>query len=223
MRCLCVVFACWVHLGSLPSPVQSAEKASQPCPFHLRAALVSVAQRPPNLAPTTLAETTALPAERQTASLRAAIEDLMRTFPKRYPDGPEFLKRLEQIEKQTTGTTQQFDALRREALIANPLIVDQPILFVVRQQYRSHYHAIDTLFHTDEFNPDRSVMHSTLFGPGGALKTIDFARDGEVKTLLDVPGAVFNAHLIPGTQQIVCILGMHHDRLWGALGIVDRN
>ena len=114
----------------------------------------------------------------------------MQTFPKRYPDGPEFLKRLEQIEKQEADAVQQFDALRREALVANPLICGQPILFVVRQQYRSHYHAIDTLFHTNEFNPDRSVMHSTLFGPGGALKTIDFARDGQVKTLLDVPKGV---------------------------------
>ncbi|MBN2295269.1 MAG: hypothetical protein JXM70_22755, partial [Pirellulales bacterium] len=37
-----------------------------------------------------------------------------------------------------------------------------------------------------------------------------------------VPGAVFNAHPIPGTQQVVCIFGPHHDRLWGALGIIDR-
>jgi hypothetical protein len=34
-----------------------------------------------------------------------------------------------------------------------------------------------------------------------------------------VPGAVFNAHEIPGTQQILCILGPHHDRLWGAMAI----
>ena len=37
-----------------------------------------------------------------------------------------------------------------------------------------------------------------------------------------VPGAVFNAHPLPGTQQILCIFGPHHDRLWGALAIVDR-
>ncbi|GAF83418.1 unnamed protein product, partial [marine sediment metagenome] len=36
------------------------------------------------------------------------------------------------------------------------------------------------------------------------------------------PGAAFNPHLIPGTQQVVCIFGPHHDRLWGAMAIVDR-
>ncbi|NQU21750.1 MAG: hypothetical protein HQ567_10740, partial [Candidatus Nealsonbacteria bacterium] len=339
----------------------------------------AMVKRPPTPAANNPAETVGLPSPQQIASLRVAIEDLMQTFPKRYTNGTEFLKRLEQIEKQTadakpdqpTDLGPQFDALRREALVANPLISGQPILFVVRQQYRSHYHAIDTLFHTDEFNPDRGVMHSTLFGPGGAMKSIDFGRGGKVTTLLEVPdgiardpdvyfdgrkivfamrrrvaedyhlweintdgtgirqltraegvadfdpiylpddtivfsstrepkynmcsrdiaanlfrmeadganvhqitkntlfenhaelmpdgrilyarweyvdrnfgdahglwtvnpdgtnqavywgnntavpGAVFNAHLMPGTQQVVCILGMHHDRLWGALG-----
>ena len=36
------------------------------------------------------------------------------------------------------------------------------------------------------------------------------------------PGAVYYPRLIPGTQQMLCIFGMHHDRLWGALAIVDR-
>ena len=44
-------------------------------------------------------------------------------------------------------------------------------------QYRSHYHAIDTLFHTGELNPDLGMRpHANLFQGGGALKTIDFSR-----------------------------------------------
>ncbi len=79
--------------------------------------------------------------------------------------------------------------MQREALTANPLVSDQPILFVTRHQYRSHYHAIDTLFHTGEFNPDRGIMHAELFQGGGAMKTIDL-RTGEIKTLIEVPEGI---------------------------------
>jgi len=132
-------------------------------------------------------------------ALRQAIEDLCRTFPRDYPRGPEFLGRLDQLEKSLAeitkpedlaNLTRDFVALRREALIANPLVSGQPILYVVRPQYRSHYHAIDTLFHTGEFNVDRNVPHSSLFQGGGAMKTIDLARGGEVKALVDVPAGI---------------------------------
>jgi len=323
------------------------------------------------------------PSKIDCTALRLAIEDLIQSFPKRYSKGREFLARLDRIEKQpaenkpggSTSLVDQFNTLRREALIANPLLSEQPILFIVRSQYGSHYHAIDTLFHTDEFNPDRGIFHAELFRGGGAMKTIDFGNGGQIKTLLEVPngvardpdvhfsgkrivfairhnkeedfhiyeinvdgadlkqltstegvcdfdpiylpddhilfsstrepkynmcsrdiaanlfrmepdganihqitkntlfdnhaallpdgrilyarweyvdrnfgdahglwtvnpdgtnqavywgnntavpGAVFNAHAIPGTQRIVCILGPHHDRLWGALGIIER-
>lgn len=36
------------------------------------------------------------------------------------------------------------------------------------------------------------------------------------------PGAVIDARAIPGTEQVLCILGSCHDRPWGALGIIDR-
>ena len=81
--------------------------------------------------------------------------------------------------------SRELEALRREALVANPLVGGQPILFVVRHQYRSHYHAIDTLFHTGELNADRGMTpHADLFQGGGALKTIDLAT-GRVQTLVE--------------------------------------
>ncbi len=158
----------------------------------------AVVKRPSNPAPADPATTAGLPSQRQIAALRLAVEDLIRTFADRYPKGREFLERLDRIEKQVaegkpqrpTELADQFDSLRREALTANPLVSGQPILFVVRRQYRSHYHAIDTLFHTGEFNPDRGIMHSDLFQGGGAIKTIEFARGGEVKTLLEVPQGI---------------------------------
>ncbi|NQT41440.1 MAG: PD40 domain-containing protein [Planctomycetes bacterium] len=341
---------------------------------------------------TQLAQFRAAVAQTNLEPLQAAVEDLARKFPDRYPGG-EFLRRLEEyrtriarieeaINRGDNGPledaprlAQELTVFSRQALVANPLIVGRPIVFVVRNQYRSHYHAIDTLFHTGEFNPDRNQMHSDLFQGGGALKVIDLANGGEARTLVDVPegiardpdvyfdgtkivfalrrnvaedyhiweintdgtglrqltrapgvsdfdpiympddsivfsstrepkynmcsrdiaanlfrmeadganihqitkntlfenhaelmpdgrilyarweyvdrnfgdahglwtvnpdgtnqaiywgnntavpGAVFNAHVIPGTQRIVCIFGPHHDRLWGALGIIDR-
>ncbi len=123
--------------------------------------------------------------------LRDAITDLTETFGSRYPKGREFLGRLAEIERAQAAGRQMNDhikALRREALIANPLVSGQPILFVVRQQYKSHYHAIDTLFHTNEFNPQRGTMHAKLFGGGGAMKVIDLANEEgrHVKHSLDV-------------------------------------
>ena len=60
----------------------------------------------------------------------------------------------------------------------------------MRPQYQSHYHAIDTLFHTAEMNADRGCLHSTLFQEGGAIKTIDLALGGRTRTLLDVPQGI---------------------------------
>jgi hypothetical protein len=123
-------------------------------------------------------------------ALRAAIDDSISTFGDRYPRGKEFLTRLDAIEEQIRGVdfrsvenrqvdhlARELEILRREALIANPLVSGRPILYVVRRQYQSHYHAIDTLFHTGELNADRGMCpHANLFQGGGALKTIDLSR-----------------------------------------------
>ncbi|MCX5670270.1 MAG: hypothetical protein NTU94_02975, partial [Planctomycetota bacterium] len=136
-------------------------------------------------------------ADTSLTALRQAIEDLCRTFPRDYPRGPEFLARLDRIQKgladanpDAAGLTGEFEALRREALTANPLVSGRPIVYVVRPQYRSHYHAIDTLFHTGEFNPDRNESHPNLFQGGGALKVIDLARGSAAKTLVEVPHGI---------------------------------
>ncbi len=143
-------------------------------------------------------------------ALRLAIDDLVTTFGERYPNGRRFLARLEEIE-QLSGSekTEKLAALQREALIANPLLSDQPILFVTRPQYRSHYHAIDTLFHTNEFNPDRGIQHADLFQGGGALKKIDL-KNGEVKTLVEIPeGIVRDPDIHFDGQRIVCAVRHH--------------
>ncbi|MHC4505739.1 MAG: hypothetical protein ACYTFI_20735, partial [Planctomycetota bacterium] len=101
------------------------------------------------------------------AALRAAVEDLTSTFGKRYPDGAKFLKRLEGMGEEGA------DALQREALLANPLVSDHPIVFVVR-------------------HPDRGGTHEylggrTYHGKGSALKLLD-VKTGETRTLVKNPG-----------------------------------
>jgi len=129
--------------------------------------------------------------EEAARSLRLAIHDLGQTFGQRYPRASEFLTRLDAIEREAAGATsaegetlrRAFHALQREALVANPLVSGQPILFVVRHQYAPDHHNTETMFQTGE------ICTSKFKGPG-ALKAIDFARGGEVRTLLDLPNGV---------------------------------
>lgn len=119
-------------------------------------------------------------------ALRAAVHDLIRSFPQQYPKGPDYLRRLDQLEKQGPANPRRAEdiaALQREALVANPLISRQPILFVVRQQYKPDHHNTETMFQTNEIN-------TKSFQGGSALKTIDFARGGEVTTLLQLADGV---------------------------------
>jgi hypothetical protein len=136
------------------------------------------------------------PIEQRLTSLRTAIVDLSATFGPQYSRGREFLARVEQLEKLAKSAAgkgdvePQLERLAHEALTANPLVGGQPILYVVRPQYRSHYHAIDTLFHTGEMNADRGCPHAALFEGGGAMKTIDLAHGDQVKTLLEAPQGI---------------------------------
>jgi len=129
-------------------------------------------------------------------ALRAAVQDLARTFPSRYAHARDRIERLAGFEKRVADLNRALandkaveaaavracaDGLRafqREALMANPLVSGRPMLYVVRKQYRSDHHNTATLFQAGEIN-------AASFEGGGALKTIDFARGGDVKTLLD--------------------------------------
>ncbi len=136
---------------------------------------------------------TASVAENAEDPLRAAIEDLGVTFDQQYPHGREFLDRLDRLQKESINAKGpradelrvQLEVLTREALIANPLLSRQPILFVLRRQYRSDHHNTATMFQTGEIN-------TGSFTGGGAIKAIDFSGGGEVvmKTLLEVPEGV---------------------------------
>ena len=87
------------------------------------------------------------------------------------PQGRQYAARLDRIESQIRTAVgpkveeiqHQFEALRREALLANPLLSGQPLLFVVRAQYAPDHHNTETMFQTGEIN-------TGSFHGGGALR-----------------------------------------------------
>ena len=107
--------------------------------------------------------------EKQIA-LRNAIEDLMATYGPRYQRGREYLAQLDTIERRfkqaqnsnISDIKADFADLQRKALLDNPLLSSQPILFVLRRQYKSDHHNTATMFKTSEIN-------TNSFQGGGAL------------------------------------------------------
>ena len=124
------------------------------------------------------AEAIAVLAVPDISAMRNAITFLQTTYGNRYPRGAEFLSRLAALEK--TPDAAGLAALQKEALIANPLVSGQPILFATHYQYKADHHNTETMFQTNEINTGK-------FQGGGALRVIDFAKGGEVRTLVD-PG-----------------------------------
>ncbi len=128
-----------------------------------------------------LAESANVRVTRQSCqALRDAIDDLSATFGKRYPNGSEYLDRLGGIEERLgePGIDTELDRLRTEALLANPLATERPILFVARPQYKPDHHNTATMFVTGEIN-------TGSFVGGGAMKVIDLAAVGKVTTLIE--------------------------------------
>jgi len=151
-----------------------------------------------------------LQAFRQMAStLGPAIHNLMGRFGPAYPRGGEFLERLDRLETLCNQATRDLEALssggespakiarrilslldelpalQREALIANPLVRDRPILYVVRHPYTFDHH------NTHNFSPDaQHEFNQGHFKPGGALKMIDLGAGGRITTLLETSDGV---------------------------------
>ncbi|MBP7052941.1 MAG: SUMF1/EgtB/PvdO family nonheme iron enzyme [Phycisphaerae bacterium] len=73
--------------------------------------------------------------EYQCGTLRAAIEDLVATHGRRYPNGSGYLRRLDELVADPTGLASRQDAverLRHEALLSNPLFEFEKVLVVKR-------------------------------------------------------------------------------------------
>ena len=160
-------------------------------------------------------------------SLRAAIVDLSTTFDDRYPQADELLARLDRVESQD-----QLDTLRREALVANPLVRDRPILFVVRNIYHGILGNIGSMFEgRSSLTPDGRILYDRWeyvdrnFGDAQGLWTAN--PDGTNHAVYwgnntRSPGGVVHGRIIPGTQQVVAVFTSCHDQPWGAIAVVDR-
>ena len=74
------------------------------------------------------------------------------------------------------------DVAQQQALPAE-VLAGRAVLFVVRGQYRGDHHNTATLFQTNEINT------SSFTGPA-ALKVIDFADAGKVRTLVEAPQGI---------------------------------
>ncbi|MBM4028531.1 MAG: hypothetical protein FJ280_24520 [Planctomycetes bacterium] len=70
----------------------------------------------------------------QCRTLRVALEDLIATFGTRYPKGQEYLQRLDRLEDRPEA--EPLEQLRRETLLANPLLDFDKLLLVKRKSLR---------------------------------------------------------------------------------------
>jgi len=149
-----------------------------------------------------------------TAALRRALVDLTESFGPRYPKGPEYLRRLEVLEAkqedlqratadEQTPVTEALIALRREALLANPLLDFDRLLLVKRgarspklglpQNWQSNSSLPRTGF-DDSIEilspplPDGEI--TTLYKPEGGrfVGDVDLDFDAD-KMLFSMPGS----------------------------------
>ncbi len=154
------------------------------------------------------------------ASLALAIKDLTDSFGERYPKGKEYLGRLdgirkgiefltvagdmtgEAVDKRIAELRKQFQALRREALLANPLLDFDRILLVKRGEKSprlglvQNWESNSSLPHTG-YDDEIAVLAdfktegklSTLFRPEGSrfVGDVDLHWDAD-KMLFSMPG-----------------------------------
>ena len=123
-------------------------------------------------------------------STQKAVNDLIESYGEDYPNGKRFLSDIAAYREKLLDATfddldslsQEIESLQRSALIQNPLVQNNSILFVARNQYRSDHHSTATLFQNGEIN-------TNSFRGKSALKTFD-PRTGETSVLVDCPQGV---------------------------------
>jgi len=137
--------------------------------------------------------------QQQWRALRMAIRDLCAEFPDRYPQGRIYLQRLKSLRAEhdqlrTSGSykkiKQRFEALRQEALLANPLLDFERILAIRR---RADQLGLPLNFNG---NPDLAPT-----GYGNSLVTLS-ARQ---------PGAAGETVFRPEGDRFIGDLDLHYD------------
>jgi len=144
---------------------------------------------------------------RSLTALRMAIADLVETFGAEYPKGKEYLQRLDALEESLRPTpggpaqdaplqqAEAFLALRREALLANPLLDFDRLLVVKRRPFKDGRPGNpDTSFGWDVGLPRSSFGNSSI--PRNAYDNeiavlSPAAPDGKLTTLYKPDGNKF--------------------------------
>ena len=123
-------------------------------------------------------------------SLRRAIQDLAATFGRRYPRAEEYLTRLEALEEAgpaDPAAGKELDALRREALLANPLLRFGKLLLVRRADKRlgltPNWGGKTDIAKTGY---DNEIAILSPVGPDGVLTTLYRPGHGEFVGDLDL-------------------------------------
>ena len=119
------------------------------------------------------------PRANSTAALKAAVNHLIDTYGDRYPQGRQFLSAIDRLRP---GDNKALAELQRRALVANPQVSAQPVLFVTRAQYINEHGTEATMYQRGEIN-------TRCFRGGGGLKRLD-AATGKVTTILSAPKGI---------------------------------
>ena len=158
-------------------------------------------------------------------ALRLAVQDLIETFGPRYPNGPDYLKRLDalaaqlkQIEtspgsgKAAAHLKSSLAALQREALLANPLLDFDRLLVLKREfpQPKAARHAMGTALgvgslnaHTSDDLPRQGHWNDELTVLSGLRDQPKFSplyKPADKETLLD-PVLHFDADRVLFAKQ----------------------
>ncbi len=110
-------------------------------------------------------------------SLRLAIEDLRATFGDAYPQGAEFLQRWEELSGQLADQSPdleiRFRHLRRDAMLANPLLDFDKLLVLKRQRGQLGLptnHQCNTALDRQGYDNELAILSPVR--PGGKLSTL---------------------------------------------------
>ncbi len=137
------------------------------------------------------------------SSVLQLVDDLSDTFGDEYVAGPAIMAQIEEYQlelariiedikngdptalQRLVDLENEITAFKTTVTLSNPLIQNQPILFVVRNQYRSDHHNTATFFpaYDNEYN-------NGSYQSGGALKKIDLSNSNQATTLLETSNGV---------------------------------
>jgi len=143
------------------------------------------------------------PAE-QAAALRRAIEYLGKTHGQRYPKAAEYLSRLAVLEK--SFVPEQFNALKREAMLANPEIDFNHILLIRRSE---SYLALPQNWQGNSSlkkNVDNEIAALNIRQPNPTIQTIYKPQSpafvGDIHLHFDAQKLLFSSTIANGSWQV---------------------